>query len=391
MEPTRVNKNILPIAVLIVLFLVPFVVKGCRGKQKAEGIPPRPVETAVAVKKDVPMYVDSFGTLAALNSVNVKSQVTGKIEEVNFEEGQKVKAGDLLFTIDPAEYKAELDKAAASLAADTADLKLKRDTYKRNSKLVKKNLISLQDFEKCKTELEAAKAQVKLDEANMELAKINMEYCYIRSPIEGVTGKRKVDKGNIVSANTGSTLVTVKTVDELDIDFTLPERELPRVREAMTGGRLKVRVAVDGDGEKHHFGELKLVDNKVDDKTGTFSLRGVVNNADETLWPGQFVRVRLMLGTEKGAVIVPYETVQLGKKGYYAFAITEENKADLREVEPGPRSDGDIVIKKGVSEGETIVTTGQMGLAPGVTVVDVTQKMKSGGKTGKEGNEAAKK
>lgn len=391
MEPTKVNKNILPIALLVALFLVPFVVKGCGGKQKAQGMPPRPVETAVAVKKDVPMYVDSFGTLRALNSVDIKAQVTGKIKEVNFEEGRKVKAGDLLFTIDPAEYKAEVDKAEASLAADTSDLKLKKDTYDRNSNLVKKNLISLQDLEKCQTELDAAKAQMSLDKASAELAEINLEYCYIRSPIDGITGKRQVDMGNIVSANTGATLVTVNTVDELYIDFTLPERDLSRVREPMATGRLKIRVMLDGAEKKPHYGELHLVDNKVNDETGTFSLRGVIKNADETLWPGQFVRVRLILGTEKDAVLVPYKAVQLGKKGYYTFVITEENKAVLRGVKPGARSDDDIVIDNGISAGETVVTTGQMGLAPGVTVVDVTQTPGSGENDGKTGSEAAKK
>ncbi|MFH1877935.1 MAG: efflux RND transporter periplasmic adaptor subunit [Candidatus Omnitrophota bacterium] len=340
-------------------------------------IPPRPVKTDTVTTKNVPVYLDSFGMLVPVNNVDIKSQVTGKVQEVNFEEGNEVSAGDLLFTIDPSQYNAELEKAEAALSKDLVDLKLKKDTLERNKQLFEKNLISQQDYEKYKTDVAVAEAKAQLDQANIDLAKINVEYCYIKAPVNGLTGKRQVDKGNIVSANTGPTLVNIKTVDTLYIDFTLPERNLPKVREAMVK-ELQVQINAEGDDRGPYSGELLLLDNTVDDSTGTFSLRAIIHNDKRFLWPGQFVRVRLILGIMEGAIIVPEMAVQLGQKGYYAFVVTDEGKADLRQLTAGEKYDGNVVIEKGVKPGEKIVTVGQMGLSPGVSVVDISDKNSNG-------------
>lgn len=337
-------------------------------------IPPRPVETAIAATKDTPRYIDSFGNMASIIDVNIQSQVTGQIESVHFIEGQDVAKGDLLFVIDPRSYKAQLQKAEAALAADTADLELKKITLERNKKLLERELISQQDYDKYKTDADAGQAQVDLDKASVDLAKINLDYCYITSPADGRTSKRFVDPGNIVPANTGPTLVNIKTIDTLYVDFTVTEIELDNIRKAMAEGTLNVLIAPEETQDYSHSAELKFLDNKVDNTTGTILLRAIAQNKDRSLWSGQFVNIRLVLGIDKDSVVVPYETVQLGQDGPYAFVVDAQGKADLRMVATGLRCGDDIVVKNGLAAGEKVVTVGQMGLWPGAPLIDVTQK-----------------
>ncbi|MGD0336552.1 MAG: efflux RND transporter periplasmic adaptor subunit [Candidatus Omnitrophota bacterium] len=350
-----------------------FLLKGFFRKKPPAEIPARPVETAVAFAKDAPVYLESFGNLYSLNDVDIKSQVDGKIKEINFIEGSDVRKGDLLVTIDPAPFQAALDKARAALNQNLADLKLKKVTFERNKVLFNKQLISRQDFDKYSADLASAEAQVRLDAANVDIAKINLDYCYIRSPVDGLSGKRQVDLGNIVKANDGPVLVNIKTIDQLYVDFTVTEADLDRVREAMKKSQLKVEIYSDESPDKTYSGELSLLDNSVDNNTGTFLLRAIVPNKERSLWAGQFVKVRLILVMESNAVQVPYDAVQLGQNGSYLFAVSPDNKADLRMVKTGNRQQDNIVIKEGVRAGEKVVTSGQMGLSPGMRVVDVAE------------------
>ncbi|MFA5096899.1 MAG: efflux RND transporter periplasmic adaptor subunit, partial [Candidatus Omnitrophota bacterium] len=309
------------------------------------------------------------GSLAPTSDVDIKSQVTGQIKEVRFNEGQEVRKGDLLFIIDPSPFQAELDKAQAALAQDIADLNLKKDTLERNKSLFTAQLISQQDFDKYEADFLSAEQKIKLDQANIDLAKINLGYCNIISPVDGLTGKRQVDPGNIVTANTGPTLVNIKTLDPLYVDFTVPESELARVRASKEEGQLEVKVSLQEDPAVSYSGTLQLLSNTVDNTTGTIALRAFVDNKEKKLWPGQFVQVRLILGILRDAVIVPYEAVELGQNGYFLFVVTKENKADLRLVTIGPQIDDNVVILTGVSSGEKVVTSGQMGLSPGADVM----------------------
>jgi multidrug efflux system membrane fusion protein len=269
-----------------------------------------------------------------------------------------------------------VDKAEGALAESVEDLKLKTDTFERNKQLYEKELISAQDFDKYKTDMTAAAAATQLNAAELEMAKINLEYCFISSPINGLTGKRQVDLGNIVPANTGPVLVNVKRVDELYLDFTLPERDLDKVRKAMKEGTLDVEITVPGEEDNKYTGKLEFIDNAVNNDTGTFALRAIVENGERALWAGQFVNVRLILGSEKDAILVPYEAAQIGKKGYYVFAVSKKSEADLREVTVGSRQGDSIVIEKGVEAGETVVTDGQLGLSNGMLVVDMAKSEK---------------
>ena len=359
---------------LLILFMTSQV-RGCIDRNRKPPVEPRLVQTGLAFTKTVPLYLDSFGTLTSPENVDIKAQVTGKILEVNFTQGKEVSKGDLLFTIDQAPYKAELDKSQAALDRDLVDLRLKMDTLERNKTLISKDLISQQDYETYQTEAAAGAAQVELDKANIESAKINMDYCLVKSPINGLTGKRQVDIGNIIPANTGPVLVNVKRIDELYLDFTLPERDLANVRKAMEEKSLDAQIIVPGEEDKSFSGILEFIDNTVDNNTGTFSLRAIVKNDKRALWPGQFVTVRLILRDQKDAVLVPYAAAQIGKQGYYVFVLGRGNKADLREVTVGSRQGDDIVIEKGVKSGEKVVTIGQLGLSPGMPIIDITKKM----------------
>ena len=361
------KKIVLLIIAVVIVFVIVRAIAGRKPKETA--MAGRPVQTAYAVKDDVPIYVDSFGSLSPSSDVNIKSQVTGQIKEVHFKEGQEVNKGDLLFTIDPSPFQADLEKAQAALAQDTADLNLKKDTLERNKSLFASQLISRQDFDKFQADFLSAEQKIKLDQANIDLAKISLSYCSITSPIDGMTGRRQVDPGNIVAENTGPTLVNIKTIDPLYVDFTVPESQLGRLRTAKEAGELKVEVCLEEDLAKRYSGTLELLSNTVDTTTGTISLRAFIDNKDKKLWPGQFVRVRLILGVDEGVVTVPYEAVQLGQNGYFLFVVGRDNKADLRLVTVGLQFDDDIVIQKGVSLGEKVVISGQMGLYPGASVM----------------------
>lgn len=357
-----------PVGLLLLLpALMAF--SGCAKKKPAIQIPPRPVQVAKAFAKDVPVYLENFGNLVSPHNVDIVSQVAGKILEVRFEEGQEVAKGDLLFRIDPQEYQAALDRANAALDSARADLKLKTQTRERNRPLLARNLISQQDFDTLETDVESAQAQVALDQAAVRQAEIDLGYCSIVAPVEGMTGKRLVDPGNVVVANTGSVLVNIKSVDPLYLDFTLPEGDLPVVRKWMAEGSLLIGIIPTGDDSGPYPGELKLIDNAVDETTGTIALRASIPNPDRKLWPGQYATVRLVLTTDRGAVLVPAAAVQLGQKGMYLFVIKDDNTADLRdEIEVGLEEGDNLVITKGVKAGERVVTSGQLGLSPGAKV-----------------------
>ena len=360
------------------------LIRSCLHRPHKKEISARPVETSLVIKKDAPIYIDSFGTLTAINDVDIKSQVTGKILEVHFQEGDEVAKGDLLFTIDPQEYQSKLEKARASVEEDAASLKLTRDTLDRNKPLVEKDLLSKQDFETYEKEVAVAVAQVSLDLAEMKYAEINLGYCYISSPIDGVTGKRLVDPGNIVPANTGSTLVNIKSVDPFYLDFTISEKDLPRVRDAMAARKLNVEINPEGDDKGPYEGELIFIDNAVDDLTGTVALRALVNNNERKLWAGQFVLIRLILNIKKDATLAPFEAIAVGQKGSYLFVVTKDNKADVRILTLGERQEDYIIVEKGVSPGEKVVTTGQLGLAPGIPVKETEKTEEADAKKDKK-------
>jgi multidrug efflux system membrane fusion protein len=371
---------------VIIIFVVGLLVFGLyhhfskpNKKLASASIPPRPVKTAKAITKDVDLYIESFGTLKGDKSVNIISQVTGKIKKIHFDEGDRIKKGQLLISIDDNTYQTNLESAQAALKEDTANLKLKQDALRRHEILYNKKLISEYDFEKYKTDVAAAEAAVDIDKANIKTAQINLDYCHITSPIDGVAGKNKLDPGNVITANSGPTLVNIKTINPLSVDFTITERYLSAIRDAMKNGKLKVIIKPDDIDDEQYEGYLKAIDNSVDTSTGTILLTAKIPNDNRDLWPGQFVNVKLIIGMSKNAVLVPYTAVQLGQKGNYLFLITQNNTAKLvDEIKTGIR-DGDNIIIKGdkIKAGDTVVIEGQMGLSPGASVIDITDEPQS--------------
>lgn len=358
--------------VFIVIFGVSKLIKPKKTKEQV--VSARMVQTAFVTKKDVPITIEAFGNLCAMSDVDVRSRITGEIETVDFQEGQKVNKGDLLFTIDEKPYQAQYQRALGVLQMDLADLNLKKDTLERNKKLYEKSLISKQDYVKYTADVESAEAKIKVDNAQIDLAKINLGYCQVTSPVGGITGKRQVDAGNIITADNGQVLVNVKTIDPIYLDFSVSESDLNRIRQAMAGATLRVEISQESGSGEVFSGDIELLENVVDTKTGTISLRAIIENEQLKLWPGTFVKVRLILGIDKDAMIVPYQAVVLGKQGYFTFVVTSDNKADLRIVETAEKLDDYIVIKSGVSVGEKVVTSGQLGLSKGVLVREVNQE-----------------
>lgn len=345
---------------------------GCRKPAAQHQMPPRPVTAAKVATKDMPLYLEQIGNCVAVESVTISAQVSGKIMDIHFMDGADLKKGDKLFTIDPRPYQASLDLAEANLKKDQATLDLNKSQMDRSKELVPGNYLSPQDFDNLKTAVATAEAQVKSDIANIATAKINLEYCYITSPIEGRASVRLVDAGNVVSASAGTQLLSIQRMDPMYVDFTIAEPDLPKVREYLGSGKLTAQVYLPDDEKAMRNSELFFVDNAVQLATGTVKLRAILPNKDRFFWPGQFVRVRIILKELKGALVVPYSAVQISQQGPYVFVIKPDNTADIRQIVPGQRLGDEIVITKGLAEGENVVATGQLGIGPGSKVSVIT-------------------
>jgi len=343
----------------------------CHRKEIAEERPPSPVQTAAAVIQDVPLYVDTFGSLNSIHTVDVIPQVDGKLVATYFTEGALVRAGAPLFLIETNTYAAAVDKAAAQLAGDEVDLQLKQETLERNRKLIDRKLIAQQDFDTYESSVRAAQAKVQADRAALEQARINLGYCAASALVDAVAGKRLVDPGNIVEENK-TKIVNLRVVDPLYVDFTVNEDFLGPIQRTLNAGQeVRVVLAPKGDSANVHTGRVTFLNNAVDEQSGTIALRATVPNPNRTLWPGQFVNIRLYYGVLHNAVVVPAGAVQAGKMGAYLFVVGAGQKAELRVVREIYRTEDEVALAAGVQGGETVVTTGQMGLYPGAPVAVV--------------------
>jgi multidrug efflux system membrane fusion protein len=340
-------------AVLAVLFLWRTYLQKKNAAAVAQP-PPRPVAVAKVTTKDVPLYLDEIGTCAAYETVQVQAQVSGQIAARHFQDGADVKKGDLLFTIDPRPYQAALDQAKAQAALDQATLKRQEDLRARK-------VISPQDYD-------IAVANAQKSQAVAEAAQVNLDFCYIKSPINGRVGLRNVDVGNLVGPSSPS-LVTIQGLDPIYTDFTVSETDLPLVRRYLGGPNVKVETRSPDGGKAPRTGDLYFIDTAVQPGAGTVKARGVTPNPDRAFWPLEFVRVRFILDKLQDANLVPSQAVQISQNGPFVFVLNPDNTVDLRQVKPGQRQDGDTtVIEEGLKAGETVVVTGQLALAPGAKV-----------------------
>jgi multidrug efflux system membrane fusion protein len=384
---------------------------GCVNKaQQSFQRPPAPVTVATAVAQDVSMYLDSLGKIVARETVAIQPQVSGRIMQLHFTDGANVKKGQLLFTIDPRPFEANLKQAQANLARDgalkkQAEANLARESARekwgltqveRYRTLVEQGVVPREqyqqlraDYDTLQANTEAARAAVrsadetiKVDNSAIETAKVQLSYCYIHSPIDGRAGQRLVDVGNVVNpggsnggnnSNNGTipdnTLLVIERLDPIYADFTISQNNLSAVQEQMRNGALKAEVRLPDTNEDAIPGQLTFVDNAVQNQTGQVTLRATLPNPDHRFWPGRFVNVRLVLSTVQSAVLVPSSAPQMSANGSYVYVVKPDSTAEQRPVSLGQRQGDLIVVEKGVQPGERIVTNGQLGVTPGGKVV----------------------
>jgi len=352
--------------------------------------PPSLVTVSAAVSRDVPVYLDEIGKNGAFESVTVTPQVAGRITERHFEDGANLQKGQLLFVIDPRPFQAQLDSAQANLAQAKAALELAKIQFARDEDLVGTKAISKQDYDTKKNTVDVDQAQVEAAEAALETAKLNLEYCYIHSPIEGRAGARLVDIGNVVQTNT-TALLLIQRLDPIYADFTITERDLPEVQKQMARGNLDARVRLPSDGDDGvRTGKVTFLDNAVQNATGTVNLRATIPNPDHHFWPGQFVNVRLVLATDKGAVMIPSEATQISQKGPFVYVVKPDQTAELRVITLGQRQSDNVVVTNGLVAGENVVLTGQLTVVPGARVKVVQGTPESTNPTGKSDGDESK-
>jgi len=326
-----------------------------------------PVTTAAAEKKDVPLYVRGIGTVQAYNQAVIKTRVDGAIVKVSFQEGQDVKAGDPLFQVDPRPFRATLDQASANRARNQAQLigaQLDLTRYIATSKLGYEP-IQLRDEQRAR--VDALKASIVADEAAMQTARLNLDYSDIRAPFDGRTGTRLVDIGNLVQASQATSLVSITQIKPIFVALTVPQDVNDQVRINQAAGALVVAAYSSSDAELAR-GVLSVIDNQIDTATGTLRLKATFENADERLWPGQFVNVRVLLATRRDVVTVPQRALMQSSAGYFCYVVKADGTAERRAIEIGDVQDGIAVIGRGVDAGESVVIAGQFRLTDGARV-----------------------
>jgi multidrug efflux system membrane fusion protein len=337
---------------------------GGRGRLAGGAVP---VTVAPATRKDLPVLLDALGTVQALNTITVRSQVDGVLVEVAFTEGQEVRRGDVLARIDPRTYAAAVAQAEAKKAQDDATLANARLDLQRYIDLSRTNGASRQQLDTQRALVAQNEALVQADQAAIDTARIQLDFTTIRSPVDGRVGLRLVDQGNIVRAGDTTGLVVVTQVDPITVVYTLPQQDLPRILAAMREGPVEVLV-IATDGSTRATGRLLTPDNQVDQTTGTIKMKATFPNADRQLWPGAFVNVRMLVGTIRQAVTIPLVAVQRGPDGPYAFVLKDDNTVEQRSITTGFINAADAVVTRGLQPDEKVVTSGALRLNAGASV-----------------------
>ena len=340
---------------------------GAASRQKsATAAPAVPVTIAPVVKTDFPVYLSGLGTVQGFNTVLVRTRVDGQIDKIAFKEGQLVKQGDALVQIDPRPYQAALDQAKAKKAQDEASLANANLDLQRFTRLGE--FATRQQTDTQRSTVTQLTAQLAADDAAIFNTQTQVDYTTVRAPIPGVAGLRQVDVGNIVNAATQTGIVTIAQIEPIAVIFTAPEDQLPTINEAQSAQPLKT-IALTTDGKKTlSEGVLSVINNQVDTTSGTIRLKAVFDNKNHALWPGQSVSTRLLVTTLKDATVIPDDAVQHGVDGLYAFAVSVDNKAELRTISVSASIDGRSVVDHGLSPGERVIVSGQYKVLPGSPV-----------------------
>ena len=343
---------------------------GCSSQQaksaKASGPPPAvPVGVATVQQSNFNVYLTGLGSVQAFNTVSLKTRIDGQIMQVNFREGQDVKVGELLIVIDPRPYQVALQQAEANLQKDEAQLTNAKAQYARNKVLYEQGVIAKQDLDTLEASLGTYEGTIASDQAAIANAKLNLTYCYIKSPINGRIGLRQVDSGNYVTAAGNTPMLVITQLHPIAVVFTLPEDKLQAVAQQMKQGALTVDAYSRDDRTKLGTGKLLTIDNQIDQTTGTAKLKGVFDNPESTLWPNQFVNVHLLLETRKDAITAPASAMQRGPDGTFAYVVDANNTVQMRPVKVDLTQGSTVVAASGLQAGEKVVTDGQEKLQPG--------------------------
>jgi multidrug efflux system membrane fusion protein len=368
------------------LLVVLAALSACGASKSGAAVEPRgaravPVLPATVVRRDVPVYLEGIGSVVAYKTVTVRSQVDGRLIQVLFREGQAVRKGEVLAQIDARPFQVQLHQAEGALARDRAQLENANLVVKRDRALVGQKLIAQQQLDTDQALAGQTEGTVRIDQAAIESARLNLDYARITSPVNGVTGVRLVDPGNVVHAADLGGIVVVTQLDPVAVLFNLPQDELPRISDQMAHGKLGVEVYGRDGATALGKGELELIDNQINQATSTLRLKAIVPNPEHHLWPNQFVKARLLLSTHKGALVVPASTLQRGPDGTFVYVIGTDQTVTVRPVEAVSPTGDLAIIDKGVSEGEIVVADGQNQLRPG-SKVSVRESGKEGGGRG---------
>ena len=358
---------------LAVMAVLPF--QGAWQAAWAQAAPP--VTVAQAVRKDVPIFAGGIGTVQAFRSVLVRARVDGTLDRIAFTEGQEVKPGDVLAVIDPRPYAALLAQAQAKRAADAAQLQNNKLDLSRYASLARTNFASRQQLDTQQAQVNQATATLQGDDAAVATAALNLSFCTITSPIDGVVGLRLVDAGNLVHAADSSGIVTLTQVQPISLVFTLPEDQLPAVRDAMAEGPAEVDAYTSDAGRELSQGTLLTPSNSIDTTTGTITLKATFTNADKKLWPGQFVLAKIKLGVNRNVVTVPMTAIQHGPDGLYVFVVRADHTAVKQPVTTGYQGEGQVVVASGLQGSETVITDGQVRVQSGSKVQPAAPDVKS--------------
>ena len=342
------------------LCLLPFACTGAKPKRTEDKVP---VTVAKVEQKDVPLQIRAIGNVQAFSTVSVRALVGGELTRVSFKEGDDVRRGQPLFTIDPRPYQAALQQAQANLARDEANLRNAQSEAARYADLVKKDYVTKEEYEKMTSAAEAGKAIVAADRAAVENERLQLSYCNITAPIDGRTGSLMVHAGNIVRANDTNPLVVINQVSPVYVQFAIPESQLGQLR-AQGGLGVPVSAAPQKGGAAIATGRLSFIDNAVDTTTGTITLKAVFSNQNRALWPGQFVTVAVTLQDRPNAVVVPTQAVQTGQRGQYVYVVKQDQSVEMRPVTVADTVEQESIIETGLGAGETVVTDGQLRLTP---------------------------
>ena len=356
---------------ILLLTLAIALAGGCSKKPAAAGRGPGgpvPVNVGDVVKKDMPVDLRAIGNVEAIATVGIKAQVGGELLEVNFKEGQDVKKGDLLFSIQPKLYATQLAQAEANLARDRASAANARREADRQAELDRKGAASKEELDKARAGADAMEATVKADEALAEIARVQFGYTTVESPIDGRTGALKVQAGNLIKAGADEEMVTVRQLAPIYVTFAVPEEHLADIRKGTAERSLHVTALDPKNGQPLAQGALTFIDNTVDATTGTVTLKATFANDDRALWPGAFVDVGLRLKVDAGVTVVPASAVTVGQRGQQVFVVKADGSAELRPVVVARTVGQEAIIQSGVEPGEKVVTNGQSRLVPGSKV-----------------------